>query len=85
MKIASIVMRNGAHSPSQVDFPRVPEKTMGTPWWQGRDDWEDIYNMNPGALVSGKIWRARCGMNHGGVGSALRVGSTDDWREIVGV
>jgi predicted permease len=61
-------------------------KTMGTPLVAGRDlTWTDIYNMNPVALVSEstaqEMWRGPTAA----LGKRVRVGSTDDWREIVGV
>jgi hypothetical protein len=61
-------------------------KTMGTPLVAGRDlTWTDIYNMNPVALVSEnmacELWQSPAAA----LGKRVRVGSTDDWREIVGV
>jgi predicted permease len=61
-------------------------KTMGTPLVAGRDlTWTDIYNMNPVALVSENLAREMWQSPTAALGKRVRVGSTDDWREIIGV
>jgi predicted permease len=61
-------------------------KTMGTPLVAGRDlTWTDIYNMNPVALVSESTAREMWRDPTAALGKRIRVGSTDDWREIIGV
>ena len=61
-------------------------KTMGTPLVAGRDlTWTDIYNMNPVALVSENLARELWHDPSAAMGKRIRVGSTDDWREVVGV
>ncbi|HEY2168428.1 MAG TPA: ABC transporter permease [Candidatus Angelobacter sp.] len=61
-------------------------KTMGTPLLAGRDlTWTDIYNLNPVALVSENLAREMWHDPAAALGKRIRVGTTDDWREIVGV
>jgi putative ABC transport system permease protein len=61
-------------------------KTMGTPLVAGRDlTWTDIYNMNPVALISEGTAREMWRDPTSALGKRIRVGTTDDWREIVGV
>ena len=61
-------------------------KTMGTPLLAGRDlTWTDIYNMNPVALVSENVAREMWHDPAAALGKRIRVGTTDDWREVVGV
>jgi predicted permease len=61
-------------------------KTMGTPLVAGRDlTWADIYNLNPVALVSENMARDLWHEPTAALGKRIRVGTTDDWREIVGV
>ena len=61
-------------------------KTMGTPLVAGRDlTWTDIYNMNPVALISENMARELWQSPAAALGKRVRVGTTDDWREIVGV
>jgi predicted permease len=60
--------------------------TMGTPMVTGRDfTWTDIYNRTPVALVSDNAARELWQTPQNALGKRIRVGSTDDWREIVGV
>src|SRR5579871_6511466 len=59
---------------------------MGTPLLAGRDlTWTDIYNLNPVALVSENVAREMWHDPAAALGKRIRVGSTDDWREVVGV
>jgi predicted permease len=61
-------------------------KTMGTPLLAGRDlTWTDIYNLNPVALVSENLAREMWHDPAAALGKRIRVGTTDDWREVVGV
>ena len=61
-------------------------KTMGTPLVAGRDlTWTDIYNMTPVALISENMAREMWHDPTAALGKRIRVGNTDDWREIVGV
>ena len=61
-------------------------KTMGTSLVAGRDlTWTDIYNMNPVALISENMARELWHDPAAALGKRVRVGTTDDWREIVGV
>jgi predicted permease len=60
--------------------------TMGTPLVAGRDvTWEDTYQKIPVALVSENLAREYWHDARGALGKRIRVGDTDDWREIVGV
>jgi predicted permease len=61
-------------------------KTMGTPLVAGRDiTWGEIYNKIPVAMISENIAREMWQIPANALGKRVRVGSTDDWREIVGV
>jgi putative ABC transport system permease protein len=60
--------------------------TLGTRLDAGRDfTWTDIYSKLPVALVSANLAREYWRSPEGALGKRIRVGSTDDWREIVGV
>ncbi|HZU30054.1 MAG TPA: ABC transporter permease, partial [Candidatus Angelobacter sp.] len=61
-------------------------KTMGTPLVAGRDyTWTDLYNKAPVALISENMARELWGSPAAALGKRVRVGATDDWREIIGV
>ena len=61
-------------------------QTMGTPLVAGRDiTWEDTYQKIPVALVSENLAREYWHDPRNALGKRIRVGTTDDWREIVGV
>jgi predicted permease len=61
-------------------------KTLGTPLVAGRDfTWTDIYDKRPVALVSENVAREMWQTPQAALGKRIRVGTTDDWREIVGV
>jgi predicted permease len=61
-------------------------KTMGTPLVAGRDlTWSEMYNMTPVALVSENAARELWHDPASALGKRIRVGTTDDWREVVGV
>jgi predicted permease len=60
--------------------------TMGTPLVAGRDlTWAESYQRRPVALVSENLAREYWGSPENAVGKKIRVGTTDDWREIIGV
>ena len=61
-------------------------KTMGTPLVAGRDlTWSDVYAKRPVAIISENMateyWRSP----DNALGKHIRVGNTDDWREVIGV
>ncbi|HEY2496834.1 MAG TPA: ABC transporter permease [Candidatus Angelobacter sp.] len=61
-------------------------QTMGTPLVAGRDiTWTEIYNKTPVALVSENMARELWHTPAEALGKRIRVGNTDDWREIIGV
>jgi predicted permease len=60
--------------------------TLGTPLVAGRDlTWIDIYNKTPVALISENMARQMWQSPSAALGKRIRVGTTDDWREIIGV
>jgi putative ABC transport system permease protein len=60
--------------------------TMGTPLAAGREfTWTEIYNHTPVAMVSENLAREMWQSPAAALGKRIRVGTTDDWREIVGV
>jgi predicted permease len=60
--------------------------TMGTPLVAGRDfTWTDIDNKTAVALVSDNLARELWQSPANALGKRVRVGNSDDWREIVGV
>ena len=60
--------------------------TMGTPLVAGRDlTWAETYQKRPVALVSENLAREYWGEPANALGKHIRVGNTDDWREIIGV
>jgi predicted permease len=61
-------------------------RTLGTPLIAGRDlTWTDVYNKLPVAIVSDKVAREYWHDPSSALGKQIRVGTKDDWREIVGV
>jgi putative ABC transport system permease protein len=61
-------------------------KTMGTPLVAGRDfTWTDIYNKTPVAMLSENLARELWNTPGAALGKRIRVGSNDDWREVIGV
>jgi predicted permease len=61
-------------------------KTMGTPLVAGRDfTWADMYNKTPMAMVSDNLARELWGSPAAAIGKRVRVGTTDEWREVIGV
>jgi len=60
--------------------------TMGTPLVAGRDiTWEDTYQKIPVAMISENFAKEYWHDARNALGKRIRVASTDDWREIVGV
>jgi predicted permease len=60
--------------------------TIGTPLIAGRDlTWAETYQMRPVALVSENMAREYWGTPANALGKHIRVGNTDDWREIIGI
>jgi predicted permease len=60
--------------------------TLGTQLLAGRDfTWTDIYQKRPVAVISENFARQYWHDPNGALGKRIRVASTDDWREIVGV
>jgi predicted permease len=60
--------------------------TLGTPLIAGRDlTWTDIYKKIPVALISENFAREYWQNAANALGKRIRVGNTDDWREIIGV
>lgn len=60
--------------------------TMGIPLIAGRDfTWDDDYSKLPVAIVSANFAREYWRTPQNALGKRIRVGTTDDWREIVGV
>jgi len=60
--------------------------TLGTRLVTGRDlTWTDTYQKRPVAIISENFAREYWHTPNGALGKRIRVASTDDWREIVGV
>jgi predicted permease len=60
--------------------------TAGTPLIAGRDlTWNDTYNKIPVAIVSENLAKEYWHDAANALGKRIRVGSTDDWREVIGV
>ncbi len=60
--------------------------TLGTPLITGRDiSWTDIYEHLPVAVISENFAREYWTSPQNALGKRIRVASTDDWREIIGV
>jgi predicted permease len=60
--------------------------TLGTPMVAGRDlTWMDIYQKIPVAIISESFAREYWHDARSALGKRIRVGTTDEWREIIGV
>src|SRR5437867_1870310 len=60
--------------------------TLGTPLVAGRDlSWTDLYQKLPVAIISENFARDYWNSPANAIGKRIRVGSTDDWREVIGV
>jgi predicted permease len=61
-------------------------ETEGTPLVAGRDfTWTDIYKTLPVAIISENFAREYWDLPANAIGKRIRVATTDDWREIIGV
>jgi putative ABC transport system permease protein len=60
--------------------------TLGTPLVAGRDlSWTDLYQKLPVAIVSENFAREYWNSPAKALGKRIRVGTNDDWREVIGV
>jgi predicted permease len=60
--------------------------TLGTGLITGRDfDWNDLYQKKPVAIISENMAREWWHDPNAALGKRIRVATTDEWREIVGV
>src|SRR6266849_685287 len=60
--------------------------TLGTPMVAGRDvTWADIYNNVPVMMMSENLARELWHTPANALGKRVRVGNTDDWREVIGI
>ncbi|MGH9403432.1 MAG: ABC transporter permease [Terriglobia bacterium] len=60
--------------------------SIGTPLIAGRDfSWSDDFNRLPVAIVSENMARENWGSPAGALGKQIRVSTTDDWHEVIGV
>jgi predicted permease len=60
--------------------------TLGTPLLAGRDlTWTDTYEKRPVAIISENFAKEYWHDANNALGKRIRVGNTDDWREIIGV
>jgi predicted permease len=59
---------------------------IGTRILAGRDlTWDDTYGKHPVAMVSENYARENWGSAQSALGKKIRIASTDDWREVIGV
>ena len=83
------------HAVAEGDLPPIRRfkaispgffSTIGAKLVAGRDiTWTDTYDKRPVAIISEAFAREYWHDANGALGKKLRVASTDDWREIVGV
>jgi predicted permease len=83
------------HNYGQGELPPIrhfifasPEylQTVGTPLVAGRNiAWEDVYGKRNVVMISENIARELWKEPSAALGKRIRVGTTDDWREIIGV
>jgi predicted permease len=60
--------------------------TMGTPLLAGRDfTWDETYQKRPVAMVAENTAREYWGSAANAIGKRIRVSTTDEWREVIGV
>jgi predicted permease len=60
--------------------------TLGTPLVAGRDlTWSDVYDKLPVVLVSERMARAIWHSPEQALGKRVRVGTNDEWKEVIGV
>jgi predicted permease len=89
------VLYSQDHEASEAKLPPVRRftfivpgtfATLGTRLLAGRDlTWTDIYQKRPVAIISENFAREYWHNANGAIGKRIRIASTDDWREIVGV
>lgn len=61
-------------------------QTIGTPLLAGRDlTWDDTYQNRHVVIVSEGLARENWQSIHNALGKRLRVGTTDEWNEVIGV
>jgi len=61
-------------------------ETLGTPLVAGRDlSWTDLYQKLPVAIISENFAREYWNSPASAIGKRIRVGTIDDWREVIGV
>jgi len=61
-------------------------ETLGTPLVSGRElTWTDLYQKLPVAIISENFAREYWNNPANAIGKRVRVGTTDDWREVIGV
>ena len=61
-------------------------ETLGTPLVAGRElTWTDLYQKLPVAIISENFAREYWNNPANAIGKLVRVGTTDDWREVIGV
>ena len=61
-------------------------ETLGTPLVAGRElTWTDLYQRIPVVVISENFSREYWNSPANAIGKRIRVGSTDDWREVIGV
>lgn len=60
--------------------------TMGTPIVAGRDlTWDETYQHRPVAIISENFAREYWGSTAAALGKKIRVSTTDDWYEVIGI
>ncbi len=60
--------------------------TLGTPLLAGRDfTWDEEYQKRPVAIITNDFAREYWGSAANAIGKHVRVGTVDEWREVVGV
>ncbi|MGO8719720.1 MAG: ADOP family duplicated permease, partial [Acidobacteriaceae bacterium] len=82
------VYRNGEIPPLRRFVWVSPQlfKTLGTRLIAGRDfTWQDSFETLPAAVISENFAREYWGSPQNALGKRMRTGTTDDWRQIVGV
>src|SRR3989454_9667032 len=61
-------------------------ETLGTPLVAGRElTWTDLYQKLPAAIISENFAREYWNSPANAIGKRIRVGTIDDWREVIGV
>jgi len=83
------------HSYKQGELPAIRRfkfitpgylATLGTPLVAGRDlTWAETYQKRPVAIISENLAKELWQTPAVAIGKQIRVGTTDDWREVIGV